>query len=537
MPRTDDPHPFIHRMRASGMSDTVIQSRLLLEGWPQEVIAPIFDARMGSAPVETSPVQEVFETTSPATSQAPRKYVRVVTVAAALFFLGIFGAFAYQYLQPPVVYSISLPQNNASSTSSLAYGALAALSDPDYYAQVKNTFTNEHTSFIDADLTQMTLTVYVNGTSTLTVPILAKGKVGSWWETPAGIYQIQSKEKNHFSSFGGVYQPWSLDFQGNFFIHGWPYYPDGTPVSTSYSGGCIRLSTGDAEKVYELASVGMPVIVYNAERQPDSFSYQLKAPSVSANEYLVADVTNGTVLASKNASVAAPIASISKLVSALAATEYINLDKTIVVPQSAIVYTSVPRLRAGADVRAYDLLLLMLQESSNEAAETLASSHGRMQFVDYMNDKAKAINLGHTVFSDPSGAKGDYSTPEDLFTLLRYIYDNRRFVFDITAGKLSGSAYGAPEFKNIQNFNTVKNAPAQLIGGKIGQTNEASETYAGVFSVMVGNVERQIAVIVLGSNDATGDVRKFLGFVHGLYAPGEEQAALSTRKIPVFTDQ
>ncbi|PIP46640.1 MAG: hypothetical protein COX15_00070, partial [Candidatus Colwellbacteria bacterium CG23_combo_of_CG06-09_8_20_14_all_42_19] len=72
--------------------------------------------------------------------------------------------------------------------------------------------------------------------------ILSKGKEGSWWETPAGLYKVQSKEKEHFSSFGRVYQPWSMAFQGNFFIHGWPYYPGGRAVESTYSGGCIRLA-------------------------------------------------------------------------------------------------------------------------------------------------------------------------------------------------------------------------------------------------------------------------------------------------------
>ena len=500
------------------MSDSVIESRLVLEGWAAADIAP-----------HLSPIEYAYMSAEDPAEPAPEKarsrfsisFSTAVLAVAAFAALGFAG---YTLYRPPVVYSISLPAGNASSTP-LVYGALAALSDPDYYEQIKSKLATDHASFIDADLSSMKLKVYTDGLLALEVPILAKGRVGSWWETPAGIYEIQSKEKNHFSSFGQVYQPWSLDFQGNFFIHGWPLTEDGTPVASTYSGGCIRLSTEDAKKVYDLASVGMPVVVYSAPVSADSFNYQLKAPPVLSSSYLVADVTNGTVLMSKNASVAAPIASISKLVSALVATEYINLDTSLQVPEEAIVYTAIPRLRAGTDVSAYDLLLLLLQESSNEAAETFAAVSGRAQFVAHMNEKANAIGLGHTVFSDPSGAKGDYSTPQDLFTLLRYIYGNRRFIFGITSGDITESAYGQPAFKNIRNFNKVKNSGAKLVGGKVGQTNEAAETYAGIFEVTVGGAVRQIAVIVLGSRDAGGDVRKLLTFVHNLYAPGEPQGA------------
>src|SRR3989338_2688821 len=516
MSRTEDPSPRIEYLRRTGMSDSIIVNRLVLEGWGEAELVPTLAPAGSVLPAVEMPAHAEHG------SDLWRWHISISTAVLGAAALGALAFAAYVMYKPPVVYSISIPSSAASTTGPiLTYGALPALSDPDYYRNVKRNLVEQKASFIDANLSSMKLVVYVGGVLQIEVPVLAKGKVGSWWETPAGVYQIESKERNHFSTFGEVNQPWSLDFQGNFFIHGWPTYADGTAVSSSYSGGCIRLSTDDAKKVYDLTVVGMPVIVYNVEAQGDSFTYQLKAPPVSAAGYLVADVKNGTVLSSKGASVAAPIASISKLVSALIVTEYINLDKSVTVPKEGLVYTSIPRLKAGTEVRAYDLLFLLLQESSNEAAETFASVRGRSQFVTYMNEKAKAINLSHTVFSDPSGAKGDYSTPEDLFTLLRHIYENRRFIFGITSGDIANSAYGPPAFKNVRNFNIIKNAPAKLIGGKVGQTNEAAETYAGAFTVKVGAQDRTIAVIVLGSRDAEGDVRKLLSFVHDLYAPAD----------------
>ena len=518
MSRIDDPHPFIHRYRAAGMSDELIYQRLLLDGWAAADVAPIFIAR--GVHVEES-VASVVEKEVKRTSRSLRKHASIAGIFIALFAGGIGASFAYSYAHPPVVYSISLPLSDASTTPALGYGALPALSDPDYFQSVMQKMIDEKASFIEANLSTMQLEVYTQGALALQVPILAKGKIGSWWETPAGIYKIETKEKDHYSSFGDVHMPYSMDFQGNFFIHGWPYYDDGTPVATTYSGGCIRLATDDAEKVYALVDIGMPVLVYNADPVGDQFSYQLKAPVVSGSEYLVADMKNGTVLTSKDPSGSASIASITKLVTALVATEYINLDKTVTVPSSAIVYTTIPRLKAGSDVLAYDLLYLLLQESSNEAAETLASAVGRTQFVEHMNDKAHAIGLTHTLFVDPAGAKEDVSTPEDLFTLLRYINDNRKFVFGITTGDLTDTAYGEPEFGNLENFNFIKNAPGTLEGGKIGQTLDAGETYAGIFSESIGGQQRDIAVIVLGSTDVQSDVARLLTFVHNSYAPGD----------------
>ena len=531
MARTDDPHPLIHRLRASGMPDDVIFHRLMIEGWASEDIQHAFAERGNATPSALLPAPEektqlpahAQEVVSEGSPTPPARMLSPLSLGVVAVATGLIVAAVGLYVRPPVVYSISIQQGAAaSSTPDLSYGALPALADPQYYSSVRLSLMEQKVSFIDANLSSMQLVVYKDGELALSVPILAKGKPGSWWETPAGVYKIETKERNHFSSFGQVQMPYSLDFQGNFFIHGWPMYPDGTPVSSAFSGGCIRLSTEDAEKVYALAAVGEPVVVHNEEPARAPFDYTLKAPlAVSAAEYLVADLETGAVLSQRAASESAPIASITKLVTALVATEYINLDKMLSVPSSALVYTAVPRLKVGASVRAYDLLFLLLQESSNEASETLAATVGREQFIVNMNKKAKAIGLSHTTFNDPSGAKDDISTPTDLFTLLRYIAANRSFVFDITSGDIADSAYGAPAFRNINNFNIVKKAPAELIGGKIGQTNEAGETYAGIFAVKVGGVERKLAVIVLGSRDAQADVSRLLNFVHSSYAPAQ----------------
>ncbi|MBI5003870.1 L,D-transpeptidase family protein [Candidatus Kaiserbacteria bacterium] len=512
--RRNDPHPFIHRLHASGVPDTEAYQVLLLEGWDRETIDPIFASRGMKIPSPPVPPQHADP------KRSPRKKPSPITVMGGLFLLSFFASFTFLYMRPPVVYSISIPEAGMASTSpALSYGALPALSDPHYYTSVKLRLIDEKISFISADLSAMEMSVYTDGQLALTVPILAKGKIGSWWETPVGIYRVEWREEDHFSSIGHVHQPWSLAFQGNFFIHGWPYYDDGTPVATSYSGGCIRLSTEDAEKVYKLAQVGMPVVVFNTSYQEDSFSYPEKKPArISAKGYLLADLNNGTVLASSHASTTAPIASITKLITALVATEYIDLDKKLTVPRDAIVYTTVPRLHPGEHIRAYDLLFLLLQESSNEAAETLAAERGRNAFIAAMDRKAQSIGLTQSTFSDPSGAKEDMSTPEDLYKLLRYIYANRSFILDITKGDLADSAYGTPTFTGLSNFNIIKKAPETFVGGKVGQTNEAGETYAGIFSIPVDGHERQIVVIVLGSQDVQRDVAKLVQFVKDAYS-------------------
>jgi D-alanyl-D-alanine carboxypeptidase len=356
------------------------------------------------------------------------------------------------------------------------------------------------------------------------VPILAKGKEGSWWETPVGLYAIQSREENHFSSFGEVYQPWSLGFQGNFFIHGWPYYKSGEPVASTYSGGCIRLSTEDARALFEFSAVGMPVLVYNTPPKSTSFQYRFKTPDIEATAFAAVDLSDGTVLAGENVSIQLPIASVTKLMSALIAVEYLNLERQVAVPRDALVETTVPRLLAGRAYSVHDLLILMLTESSNEAAETLAAALGRDYFIELMNSKARAIGMQRTSFIDPSGlGVGNSSTAEDMFTLAKYLYENRRFVLNITNESLQDDAYGEVVFRNLSNFNDIPDVPNAFLGGKIGQTAAARETYLGIFGLEVDGKERPIVVVILGAQDSQRSVAILLKYLNEFYDLNPEE--------------
>src|SRR3989344_5723843 len=192
---------------------------------------------------------------------------------------------------------------------------------------LKNSYIAEKKKFVLVDLRAMTLTLYgENGTST-EFKVLTKGRDGSWWETPSGNYSVVTKETNHFSSVGKVWQPWSIQFYGNFFIHGWPYYPGGSPVPQGYSGGCIRLGTDDAKKVYQFAEIGAPVFIYEENESLRSLASEsielqnIKTPQVKAKSFLVADLESGLVFLEKDDSSAFPVASLTKLMTAVTAHE------------------------------------------------------------------------------------------------------------------------------------------------------------------------------------------------------------------------
>ena len=443
--------------------------------------------------------------------------------------------------------SFTLSAADGSSTP-YVYGSWPALDNQDFYDKVLAQMIAQKTTFISANLSTMQLQYYVNGAIATSVTILSKGRPGSWWETPTGLYKVQSKIPSDYSGMAHVYSPWALDFQGNFLIHGWPYYPGGVPVGSTYSGGCIRLSTTDAKALYDMVSVGTPVLVSSADFQPDTFQEQFQGPPISASSYLAIDLKSNFVLAQKNPDEQLPVASLTKLMTALVAIEYVDIEKTITITPSMLVKTSIPRLKVGEQLSLYNLLQPLLKESSNQAAVAISDFLGQQYFVSLMNQTAQSIGMTNTHFVDPSGSDwGNVSTAHDMSLLAQYLYDNRSFVLMMTTNNTDPNAYGPSVFTNLQNFNVFVDDP-DFVGGKVGINGAASDTILSVFnepfatatedasgtalsasssiststlvdatSTASSTVNRPIVFVILGSSDYTTDAESLLAWIKSTY--------------------
>ena len=370
--------------------------------------------------------------------------------------------------------------------------------------------------FIGVNLEAMELHLYKDGVIEETFPILSKGRPGSRFETPSGSYEIGYRNDNHLSSIGDVYMPYSQQFFGNFFIHGWPYYPGGEPVEDGYSGGCIRLSTADAKTIFGQTERGTPIVVVGGT-QPSGPTIEtaVAPPRVGAASYLVADLGSGQVFAAKRAGEAFPIASLSKLMTAVVANETIAYNDPITVSQSAIdTYGFAGGLTAGEKLKLKDLYLPLLLESSNDAATAIAEHEGFNAFLRLMNHKALALDMETTRFSDPSGLSAENtSSSRDLFRLARYIYDKKRFILDLTASiQETIPQANSPELRNFTNNNPMVGR-AGYRGGKNGYTDEARHTLLSVFDVSINNATHQVAIIVLGSESHVEDTRRLLAWL------------------------
>ncbi|MCB9806071.1 D-alanyl-D-alanine carboxypeptidase [Candidatus Nomurabacteria bacterium] len=252
------------------------------------------------------------------------------------------------------------------------------------------------------------------------------------------------------------------------------------------------------------------------EEVVDSKSYVVKSgvefPNTYSKSLLVGDLDNGDIIATKNAEQLFPIASLSKLMTAIVADEVLGTDHQVVVSKNAVAtYGAQGRLVAGEKYTAEEIFYPLLLESSNDAAEVIAEAYGRRDFMVKMNEKARSIGLTYTNFEDPSGLdKENKSTAKELFLLAQYIHKFRDYIFDIT--QLKKYSLGKKTWYNNSRFKNY----TYYIGGKNGYTDEAGKTLIALFQLPLEgeNGFRNIVIILLNTADTEKDVRSILKFLN-----------------------
>jgi len=150
----------------------------------------------------------------------------------------------------------------------------------------------------------------------------------------------------------------------------------------------------------------------------------IERPQLTAKSAVVYDMRSSRFLYSKNPEDRLPIASLTKLLSAVVVLEYLNPDDIVIVSKESIkVDGEKQTLYLDERIKVGELLKMMLIESSNDAAHALklyASSLG-VDLISFMNKKAVELGMNDSIFHDPAGLNDDaLSTSEDLVKLVKY---------------------------------------------------------------------------------------------------------------------
>jgi hypothetical protein len=460
-------------------------------------------------------------------AEALRQKRRSVRKAASLFTSGVLsigaiGAFAFaaisgygyvtatEHIAAPTV---TIIDPDTFKEVSLSYGPQVALSQKNFFTETRDAFVKEKISFIEIDLDTKMLRYFEDGVLVVSTEILALGEKGSWWDAPSGLYKVDRSSEAEFSTVAQAEFPSAVVFEGNYMIHGWPRYPDGTSVSDTFSSGGIRIDDEKAKQLFELVDKNLPVLVHQKPTDADQFVYEPTVPNIDTQHYLIADIENGSILAASDLDDAVPIASLTKLMTAVVTAEKLDLDSRVQVTSPTFVQSLIPRLADRSSVSMYSLLQLLLVESSNESAEVIAGEYGREEFITEMNTKATQLGMSSTKFVDPSGlGSGNVSSLGDLYRLAEYIHDNRSFIFDITADGEMSTIQGTNEFQGLVNFNTVEDVD-NFVGGKVGETSAAGQTSVSLHTIEIQGQERTVVIVLLGSAHRNDDVKLLIDFV------------------------
>ncbi|WP_246212023.1 D-alanyl-D-alanine endopeptidase [Usitatibacter palustris] len=222
-------------------------------------------------------------------------------------------------------------------------------------------------------------------------------------------------------------------------------------------------------------------------------------PALASSAALVIDANTGQTLYAKNAELAVPIASITKVMTAMVVLDAkLPLDEAVQLANEDIdtIKNSKSRLPIGTHFRRDDLIRLALMASDNRAALALGRSYpgGTTAFVEAMNAKAKVLGLNHTHFTDAAGlAPSNVASPADLGKLVAAAstYDLIREYSTTPSADVTLPNTGRKV--GFVNTNVLVRSSDWNIG--LSKTGYISE--AGKCLVMMARIANQPVVIVL----------------------------------------
>lgn len=224
-----------------------------------------------------------------------------------------------------------------------------------------------------------------------------------------------------------------------------------------------------------------------------------------------------------------PVASLSKLMTALVVLENYDLAKTIKISEEAFNQEGeAGKLEPGEELRVKDLLYVLLIESSNDAAYALANDYNEIteeKFVELMNLEIEKLNLKDTHFINSTGLGignfNNYSNSEDLIKFTEYLLnyspaDSQVNIWEILSTKEFALYLANGSFHHqLENTNELLGEIPLIIGGKTGWTPAAQ----GCLLLVLEAPKHQgfLINVILGSQDRFGEMKKLIDWTYQAY--------------------
>lgn len=250
-------------------------------------------------------------------------------------------------------------------------------------------------------------------------------------------------------------------------------------------------------------------------------NWDIDDPQSQTRAALVFDLKKNKILYEEKIDKILPIASITKLMTALIVLNNIDIEEITVISEEAIAAYGVKGgLVINEKISVKNLLYALLMESSNDAAMVLAeaveNSTGQ-NFVELMNKKAEELGLGNTYFIDPSGYDpANISTAKDIVQLVAFSL-NYPIIWQILKTPTITLFSADGEISHYwTNTDKLLNRLPNIVGGKTGYTEEAQ----GCLVLVIKQSQLQsnyLITVVLGAQERFLETEKLIEWVEEAY--------------------
>jgi len=238
-------------------------------------------------------------------------------------------------------------------------------------------------------------------------------------------------------------------------------------------------------------------------------------PQTSASSVIVGDAETGRIIYQKNADEIRPIASLTKIMTAILVLEKGDLSEIVSIPKDFHrPYSWVMGLKPAQKIVMRDLLLAFLIESRNDAALAAAQAVGGTEqgFVEMMNQKAKSIGANMTLYSNSHGLNTggfNLSTASDIFRMTMYAISNPKFRDIVNRKDAEITLIGkSAKTKYLHNVNKMLFLYEGVDGVKTGYTKAAGKCIA--LSAKKGN--RHVICVILNSKNIWKESQQMLDY-------------------------
>jgi D-alanyl-D-alanine carboxypeptidase (penicillin-binding protein 5/6) len=231
----------------------------------------------------------------------------------------------------------------------------------------------------------------------------------------------------------------------------------------------------------------------------------IQSLDLEAKAFIAYDINSGKILFSKNEEKVLPLASITKIMTVLTASELAKSDTKISTGDSDQTGTGVINPRENWSLKK--IADLTLVSSSNFGAQSIASVIGATtgtNFVSEMNKEAKAIGLTNTSFSNETGLdvnaiiSGASGSAFDVAKLFTYILKNKPEIFEATKLKMITETSLNNRNHTATNTNEIVGEIPGLLASKTGLTDLAGGNLAIIANL---GLRRPVAFVVMGSSE------------------------------------